>query len=91
MGKTIALTWQPPHLMLPDTQIVSTTAYRVQGTSITVENWAKRVQVGVAFGPTTTIVDAKPLNKKAVTYVVVVDYSDGKRSGVSNAFTITFQ
>ena len=91
LAKTVELTWQRPHLMLPNVQIVSTTAFRVEGATITPANWAKRVQVGPAFGTSTTIIDAKPLSNKLATYIVVVDFSDGTRSGISNPASITYK
>lgn len=89
-GKAVELKWAPPHLMLPDVQIVSTTAYRVQGTTITPANWSSRVMVGQAFGDATVILDTKPLNNKPATYIVLVDFSDGTRSGISNLVTIVY-
>ena len=91
VGKTVELRWQAPHLMLPNVHIVSTTAYRVLGGTITPVNWDKRVEVGAAFGTALTIVDSKPLSNKLATYIVVVDFSDGKRSGISNPVSITFK
>jgi hypothetical protein len=91
VGKTVQLTWQAPHLMLPNIHIVSTTAYRVQGGTITPANWANRVQVGQAFGTAVTIVDSKPLTNKLATYIVVVDFSNGTRSGISNPVSITYK
>jgi hypothetical protein len=77
---------------LPGVQIVSTTAFRVEGGTITPANWAKRVQVTQqAFGTQTTIIDAKPLSNKLATYIVVADFSDGTRSGISNPASITYK
>ncbi|MEO5896761.1 MAG: hypothetical protein ABIS06_13770 [Vicinamibacterales bacterium] len=90
VAKTVVLNWQAPQVMLPGVTIVSTTAYRVQGATITPANWANRVQVGLALGSATSIIDVKPLSNKQVTYVVVVDFSDGTRSGISNTVTITY-
>jgi hypothetical protein len=61
------------------------------GGTITPANWAKRVQVGQALGTAVTIVDPKPLTNKLVTYIVVVDFSNGTRSGISNPASITFK
>ncbi len=90
VGKTVELKWAPAHLMLPNVQVVTTTAYRVVGGGITSANWANRVLVGQASGAATLIVDTKPLNGKLVTYIVFVDFSDATRSGISNPATITY-
>ena len=76
--------------MLPNVNVVTTTAYRVLGGGITIANWANRVLVGQASGAGTLIVDTKPLNGKLVTYIVFVDFSDATRSGISNPATITY-
>jgi hypothetical protein len=91
VAKTVRLTWLAPQLMLPDVHIVSTTAYRVQGGAITPSNWTNRVEVGQAFGTAVTIVDSKPLTNKLATYIVVVDFSNGTRSGISNPVSITYK
>jgi hypothetical protein len=89
--KTVRLTWLPPVAVLPHVQIHSTTAYRIEGGAITPANWAKRVQVGQVFGTATTLVDSKPQTNKLVTYIVIVDFSDGTRSGISNPTSITYK
>ena len=89
--KTVQLGWQPPHVVLPNNPVHSTTAYRVEGGSITRANWAKRVQVGQALGTTTTISDKKPLTNKLATYIVLVDFADGTRSGISNPVSIIYK
>ena len=89
--KTVRLTWVPPAAVLPNVQVHSTTAYRVEGGAITPANWAKRVLVGQVFGAATTLVDSKPQTNKLVTYIVVVDFSDGTRSGISNPASITYK
>jgi hypothetical protein len=90
VGKTVALAWLPPHVTLPGLTVASTTAYRVLGDAITPANWANRVQVGQALGETLTIVDTKPLSNKLATYVVLVTFSDGTVSGISNTVTIRY-
>ena len=82
--------------MLPGTSINFTTAYRVEGASITPANWAKRVLVGQALDGATTIVDTKPLSNKTATYVVYVTFKDSATppkatvSGISNPATILY-
>ena len=49
------------------------------------------MEVGAAFGTALTIVDPKPLSNKLATYIVIVDFSDGRRSGVSNPVSITYK
>ena len=90
VAKTVVLKWLPPHVTLPGLTVESTTAWRVLGTAITPANWAKRENVGTVMGDTLTITDAKPLSNKDVTYVVVVTFSNGTVSGISNPVTIRY-
>jgi hypothetical protein len=87
-GKTVRLTWKPTFVRPQGVDVQSSTVYRVEGTTITPENFAKRTLIGQVFTTTTTLLDGKPLNKKPVVYILYEDWTNTTRSGyVTVGFT----
>jgi hypothetical protein len=84
--KGVTLSWEPPTLVPTGIFVVSYSAYRVEGRSVTNEAFLNRVLVGQTSA--TTVVDADVRAKKSYTYFVVVDFSDGTRA-LSNYATFT--
>jgi hypothetical protein len=98
-GKTtvaVRLTWRAPHLS-GTLGIQDYLVYRVDGLTLTFDNFAKRVLVATRSTPppppsnTTTdkLYDTKVTAGKSYSYFVVVRYMDGTQSGKSNLASLT--
>jgi len=84
--KTVRLTWQPSFIR-PEAVTVTSTVYRVAGTTVTPSNFADRVLIGQGIQGT-TVVDTKPLNGKPVVYILFETISNGAKSDfVTTPFT----
>ncbi len=58
---------------------MTSTVYRVQGTTITPANFATKVLIAQGIVGT-TVVDPKPVNNKPVIYIVFETLSNGTKS-----------
>ncbi len=88
VAKTVRLTWLQSFVRPQGVNVVTSTVYRVDGTTITPTNLANRKLIGQAMGTATTVVDGKPVNNKPVIYILYEDWSNGTRSGfVTVGFT----
>ena len=91
-AKRAKLTWLPSFVRPQGVGVQSSTIWRVEGTTITPDNFAKRKLIGQVLGTTTIMFDDKPLNGKAVVYILYEDWNDNPstRSGfVTVGFTYT--
>ncbi len=89
-NKTVRLTWLSSFVRPQGVEVRESTLYRVEGTTITPANFAKRKLIAIVPSPATTVVDDKPINGKPVVYILYEDWTDNPstRSGfVTVGFT----